>query len=70
MRRIGNLIKILAWTTDRIDQFSAFLKKRFRLDEIKQIDGAVDRNDAVGDRYLGEQLRKLEQRAEDRKNTT
>lgn len=64
--RLGDGLKAFNWVTDRIDQASAWIKKKVRQNEVNKINKAVDTGD---DATIANELLKLRKAKEDRANS-
>lgn len=64
--RLGDGLKAFNWVTDRIDQASAWIKKKVRQNEVNKINKAVDTGD---DATIANELLKLRKSKEDRANS-
>lgn len=63
---LGDGLKAFNWITDRIDQASAWFKKKARQNEVDKINKAVDTGD---DATIANELLKLRKAKEDRANS-
>lgn len=67
MSTIGDGLNVMAWITKRIDQVSAWSKKKGRQNEVKKIDSAVDSHI---DKRVNDILREIRSKREGRTNSS
>lgn len=67
MSTLGDGLNVMAWITKRIDQVSAWAKKRGRENEVKKIDNAVDSHI---DKRVNDILREINAKRERRTNSS